>query len=111
MATIDFTDKVKQLNETRTANLISKLPLTYVIKINRKKPVLDNKKELYDEDFTWGVSPEMGDHPYGPVVIFNHLISIIDHMAHEKPKYMELLKNYVTDELGMGDSDDSNFNK
>ncbi len=113
MATIDFKEKVKSLEEQKYKQLVATVPLTYTIMIERKKPVLKKNSERgdWDEYFSWAEDDELLDHELGNNLLFNHLLTILNDLALSDIRYMNQLKAYVEDELGMGEVDDSHFNK
>ncbi len=114
MATIDFKAKLKKLNDMKYEKLVATLPIEYSIVIQRQKPLMkytEGSNGNWDENFQFAVDSEVAEHEFGPTLVFNHMLSIIDNMAAADDRYMKILKDYMYDELGMGEVDDSNFNK
>ena len=110
MPTIDFQKKVRELREQQYEWLVHTIPLEYAIFVKRTKPTL-GKGQAWDESIEWAVDDELLDHEFGETVMFNNLLSIIDTLAHSEPRYMVAFKEYIADQFGIGEPDDSHFNK
>jgi hypothetical protein len=111
MSTIEFKDKAKKLKELQYAKLLSSLPLQYGIYIKRTVPVIKDGSK-WDEEIMWSADDSLIDHKFGETLMFNHLLSIIDHMASADPAFMSILKDYVLEIPDLMEIvDDSNFNK
>lgn len=111
-----YDDKVKTLVELKNKRELDKIPLTYSIEIHRSKPkfILTGPKVTdghWSEVFTWFVEDAVVDSERGRILFFEHLLTIIDHMASSDDKYKEALLTYVSDAFGLVLEDDNTFNR
>lgn len=103
-------DKIVNIEDSRYLKTVNSIPKEYSINIIRSTKSLDNVERKWDEEFEWSVDEEILDHPMGDLLIFSHLLSILDIMQEQIPELREELKTYMTQEFLEEIENDRNFN-